>query len=225
MRRIVHADLGNSSARGYPVVAASNDWVGKRRGRLLGRRRHGSRHRRRATATRRVRLSRRVRRMVKLINPWRKYVRVSGAGGQTVASDPANEQSLGIMNLPIRRWPSISSFVSQREAWPSVRANIPTAGPTDAGRKRSKAKHVERKHAVYVNLKRPRAHEGGKWSRCSTSTRGGEKLRRGGHRARRLLLLRGRRTAPPIAARRISWTDFAAKMGRARIRSGTDPVR
>jgi hypothetical protein len=99
--------------KGYPVVAASNDWVGKPEGAGFS----GGEDMARgivgghcyAVAFASLDGSER---MVKLINPWRKYVRVSGAGGKPVASDPANDKSLGIMNLPIRTVAKHFEFVS-----------------------------------------------------------------------------------------------------------------
>jgi hypothetical protein len=53
-------------------------------------------------------------RMVKLVNPWRKYVRVPGAGGaaKPTASNPATDKSLGIMDLPIRTVAKHFEYVS-----------------------------------------------------------------------------------------------------------------
>jgi len=101
--------------KGYPVVAASNDWVGKSEGAGFS----GGEDMARGIvgghcyAVVFAFLSGQVR-MLKLINPWQKYVRVPGPGvaSKPVATDAANDKSLGVMDLPIRTVSKHFEFIS-----------------------------------------------------------------------------------------------------------------
>ena len=55
------------------------------------------------------------RRMIKLVNPWRRYTRVmvqTGGTSKPAASDPGNDTSLGVMALPIRTVSKHFEFIS-----------------------------------------------------------------------------------------------------------------
>jgi hypothetical protein len=101
--------------KGYPVVAASNSWVGRSEGQGFS----GGEDMARGIvgghcyAVAFAFLAGQER-MVKLVNPWRKYVRVPGASAtaKPTASNPATDKSLGIMDLPIRTVAKHFEYVS-----------------------------------------------------------------------------------------------------------------
>lgn len=109
----LYSTISSLIGKGYPVVAASNDWVGKSEGVGFS----GGEDMARgivgghcyAVAFAYLAGSER---MVKLINPWRRYVRVMGPGGKPVASDEGKEKSLGFMDLPIRTMSKHFEFIS-----------------------------------------------------------------------------------------------------------------
>jgi len=101
---------------GWPVVASSNGWVGKPEGTGFS----GGEDMAKGIvgghcyAVTEAFLSG-SRRMVKLVNPWRKYARVmvqTGGTTKPTATDPSADTSLGVMALPVRTVSKHFEFIS-----------------------------------------------------------------------------------------------------------------
>jgi len=112
----VYKVISDCLKQGWPVVASSNSWVGKPEGTGFS----GGEDMAKGIvgghcyAVTEAYLSG-SRRMVKLVNPWRRYARVmvqSGGASKPAATDPSNDTSLGVMALPIRTVSKHFEFIS-----------------------------------------------------------------------------------------------------------------